>query len=132
MSAACEQPYRCPILVVDDDESTRECLKLLLEAHGYSVMTAGNGYEALGILHEGTMPGLILLDLMMPEMDGYQFRQQQVAEPPLAEIPVVLYTCCPDMDLAAAPVKANAVLQKPIDIDILLDVIATYYHRDAA
>jgi CheY-like chemotaxis protein len=130
MSAACEESLH-PILIVDDDESTRECLKLLLETHGYSVMTAGDGYEALGMLHEGPTPALILLDLMMPGMDGYQFRQQQMAEPLLAEIPVVLYTCC-QHGPAVEPIEAAAVLQKPLDIDILLDVVATHCRRVAA
>lgn len=118
-----------PVMVVDDDESTRECLKMLLESHGYDVITAGNGDEALVSLREGPEPGLILLDVMMPGMDGCQLRQRLEGEPRLADIPVVLCSCCTDLADIAARIGVTAYLRKPVDIDRLFHVVDRY-HRD--
>src|SRR5438874_8753476 len=78
------------ILVVDDDPGIVESLKDLLEAEGYHVETASNGREALDMLRARQRPNLILLDLTMPEMDGFEFRDEQEWDPRFSEIPVVV------------------------------------------
>jgi CheY-like chemotaxis protein len=81
------------ILIVDDDSDTREGLSLAMEAAGYSVRTARDGVEALKVLRQ-CRPDLILLDLVMPTMDGWTFRMQQLRDPALADIPVVVLAGC--------------------------------------
>src|SRR5436309_3349023 len=78
------------ILVVDDDVDIRTIIRLVLELHGYRVMDAGDGKEALLRLRQGQLPCLILLDLMMPGMNGWQFRHAQENDLALAQIPVVV------------------------------------------
>ena len=81
-----------PVLVVEDDEGTREMLRYLVESAGYPVATASNGREALEQLRNGLIPSLILLDLMMPVMDGWQFRAAQLRDGDLLKIPTVVYS----------------------------------------
>src|SRR5439155_12456386 len=83
------RPNRC-VLVVEDDTDGRETLAELLEAEGYPVARAANGRQALDYLQRAGPPGLILLDLLMPVMDGYQFRQRQRQDPVLASIPIAV------------------------------------------
>jgi len=80
------------ILVVDDDPDIRTALSELLESEGYEVMGAANGAAALAQLRAGARPCAILLDLMMPFMNGWEFRAEQLRDPALREIPVVLLT----------------------------------------
>ena len=79
-------------MVIDDEEDIRSMIRLALELAGYSVVDAADGAAALRLLRGGTRPGLILLDLMMPGMNGWDFRQQQLDDPELAEIPVLIFT----------------------------------------
>ena len=79
------------ILIVDDDNDVRSALSELLEEEGFSVKGAPNGREALALLRGGTVhPAVILLDLMMPGMDGWDFRSEQMRDPQLAAVPVVI------------------------------------------
>src|SRR5690349_1848715 len=78
------------VLVVEDSTDARQMLASLLEVEGFAVRTAANGREALDQLRAGPPPCLILLDLMMPVMDGYQFRAEQRQDPGLSPIPVVV------------------------------------------
>ncbi len=100
-------PDKPRILVVEDDLSTREALSMLLSAEGYGVSTAADGVAALEQLRDGQRPGLILLDLMMPLMDGWQFRHEQLRDPSLANIPVIVCSA------SWRPAKAAAALCKP-------------------
>src|SRR4051812_60385 len=111
------------ILVVEDDAATRSALQLILRAAGYEVACAGDGREALDRLREKRPPCLILLDLMMPVMDGRQFREEQRRDPALAGVPVVLVSA--DMNLAekAADLGASGYLQKPVEIEELLELV---------
>src|SRR5512138_2541112 len=81
---------RPTVLVVDDDESVRESLALALELEGYMVLRAAHGIDALLVLRTGIRPDVILLDLEMPVMPGWEFRERQLADPALADIPVVI------------------------------------------
>jgi CheY-like chemotaxis protein len=80
------------VLVVEDDQPTRELLRRQLQADGWAVTEAANGRAALDALEREPEPSLILLDLMMPVMDGFEFRAEQVRDPALAAIPVVVFT----------------------------------------
>jgi len=80
------------VLIVDDDASFRRALRERLETEGYSVVEAANGLAALGRLRDGLRPSVIVFDLMMPVMDGWDFRFWQLNDPDLRDIPVVLVT----------------------------------------
>jgi CheY-like chemotaxis protein len=110
------------ILVVDDDVDIRETLHLVLEEEGFRVALAANGEEALRHLQAGARPAVILLDLMMPVMNGWQFRAAQRADERLAAIPVIVVTAAGGDDEKLRAVDA-AVLRKPIRLDVLLEAI---------
>jgi CheY-like chemotaxis protein len=113
------------VLVVDDDPDICEALQTVLEVSGYRVAAAGNGREALRTLRSGVRPCLVLLDLMMPVMNGLEFRAEQSSDPAIAAVPVVVVSG--DHGVAA---KATAMglegLSKPIDIDDLLQVVGRF------
>jgi CheY-like chemotaxis protein len=112
------------VMVVDDDDDIRETLAGLLEDEGYEAAAFGNGREALDALLGGMAPRVILLDLMMPVMDGAEFRRAQLADPKLAPIPVVLITAA-----GLEPVQRSdydEVLRKPLKVDRVLAVVADF------
>ena len=112
------------VLIVEDAVDLRSLLCQLFESEGYTVAQAANGNEALAMLRAATeLPQLILLDLMMPVMDGFEFRQAQAADPRLAGIPVIVMTA--DGDTRAKQVRAGAVdsLRKPVEVEQLLEVV---------
>lgn len=111
-------PY---ILVVDDDDDIRETLSEALELAGYAVKTAPHGGEALSLLAEGEKPCLIVLDLMMPVMDGYAFREEQLRRPELASIPVVMVTA--SRSVREASTGAATVLFKPFSLGRLMAAV---------
>jgi two-component system, chemotaxis family, chemotaxis protein CheY len=113
------------ILIVDDDADLRETLQGLLDESGYGVVAVANGHAALEQLKAGARPSLILLDLMMPEMNGWQFLERARADSMLDSIPVVIMTARrKSVDLLPAPSKE--VLHKPFDRSKLLATIARY------
>ena len=114
------------VLIVDDERDIREMLARVLELEGYDVRCAADGREALGQLRQGERPGVILLDLMMPIMNGWAFRAEQVRDPLLAAIPVVVLSGHDAVREAAALLGVSAFLQKPIDIDTLLTVVSRH------
>jgi CheY-like chemotaxis protein len=89
-------------MVVDDDEAIRRTIAEVLSEEGYAVKEAANGREALDLLRAGTRPCLLLLDLMMPVLDGWGFRQEQERDPEIASVPVVIVTR-PSRSAAARP-----------------------------
>src|SRR5215217_6053475 len=102
----------CRVLVVEDDYDLREMMAQLLRSEGFEPEVAGDGVEALAKLHAlPDHPHVILLDMMMPRMDGWAFRRQQEREPDLAGIPVVVVSAAPREQLAA--ISAAAVVSKP-------------------
>jgi serine/threonine-protein kinase RsbW len=117
------------ILVVEDDGATREALALVLEADGHQATRAANGHEALELLRQGPLPDLILLDLMMPVLDGWQFRRRQQDDTALAPIPVVVLSAAADLARRAGPLGAVALLQKPVEPDRLLGAIRPFVAR---
>jgi CheY-like chemotaxis protein len=115
-----------PILVVDDNDDVRDAIIAALRVAGYEASGAENGAVALRRLRdEGLRPGLILLDLMMPEMDGLEFREQQLRYEELAKIPVVVVSAF-GRQTAVRALGVADYLAKPIDFQRLLDVVAQY------
>ncbi|HEX5421701.1 MAG TPA: response regulator [Gammaproteobacteria bacterium] len=114
------------ILLVEDESDLRQAMAWLLEYHGYSVETAANGKEALARLEQIERPCLIILDLMMPEMNGWELRKGLLRHPELADVPVVLVSGAIDIDKAARSLKAVDYLTKPVDFSRLFGVIEAY------
>jgi CheY-like chemotaxis protein len=112
------------VLLVEDDTDIREAVGEVLSDHGYQVVTAGHGAAALEQLRDGSRPDVILLDLMMPVMDGATFRAQQKADPALAAIPVVVMTALASAKDAPEWGDVAAFLTKPIKLDALLAAVA--------
>jgi CheY-like chemotaxis protein len=110
------------ILSVEDDQRSLEALAELLRYDGYAIVSARNGREALDRLADSPRPGLILLDLSMPVMDGWEFRRQQRSDPALAGIPVIVTAAL----VSAAPTGVMAVAPKPVDMNKLRELIAKY------
>ncbi len=111
----------CPVLIVEDDEDLREMMAQMLTIEGFTTATVSNGREALDYLHSTRKPNVILLDLMMPVMDGWEFRRQQKADPQIAPVPVIVLSALDQR--RAAPVEAEAFLNKPLDFDRLLELV---------
>ncbi|MEO8177899.1 MAG: response regulator [Deltaproteobacteria bacterium] len=121
----------CQILIVDDDPDIREALAELLEAEGYRCTNAANGREALDYLRAQPSPDLILLDLMMPVMDGFEFRSAQLELERLREIPVVVISASGRSRHAARDLGAADYLEKPIHIPLLLQKVRTICSQPA-
>jgi len=117
-------------MVVEDDADIREGLGALLDAEGYTVTMASDGREALDVLGaSGTKPGLILLDLMMPNMNGWQFLEAVKDRPTAASIPIVVMSAYREQDRRiseAALEHRVAFLRKPVDVKLLLKLIQHY------
>lgn len=107
------------VLVVDDDPDSRTLLELALSYAGYSVRTAANGLEALTAARR-ELPHVILLDLAMPLMDGFAFRDAQLRDPALAPIPVICVSGRHDAAQAARRLRLAACIGKPFDLERLI------------
>lgn len=115
----------CLVLLVEDDVAISEAFAQILEDEGYAVARAPNGQIALDYLRGGgRRPALILLDLMMPVLNGYEFRAEQLRDPHIADIPVVIVSADRGAKLAAGALQVQHVLPKPVDIGRLLDTVA--------
>lgn len=111
-------------MVVEDDHDIRVTLRALLEAEGYTVLSAGNGKDALDILESSAdKPGLVLIDLMMPIMDGWQLVALMKADATLAGIPFAIQSAYADHH---PPSGAVAIMKKPVDVDRLLALVRRY------
>lgn len=111
------------ILIIEDEPIIRETLKDSLELEGYQVTAVENGKEGLEMVHRMERPCLILLDLMMPVMNGFEFLEKKGNEVAIATIPVIIVSAFPDQ---AKKINANGFVKKPIDLDLLLDFIKRY------
>jgi CheY-like chemotaxis protein len=112
------------ILVVDDDEDIRDSICGLLQLRGYAVETAVDGADGLVRMRSGVPPALVILDFMMPRMNGEEFRAAQLGDPTLAAVPVVLLTGAGES--ASAPGVPVERLAKPIDLQLLFDTVARF------
>jgi CheY-like chemotaxis protein len=116
------------VMIVEDDEATLEALSSLLVQFGYHTIVAQNGREALQKLREATagLPCIIILDLLMPEMDGWQFRTEQQADPALRDIPVVIVTADLRGGRRAKAAGAVAFIPKPVEVDKLMGSVREF------
>src|SRR5262249_31446878 len=112
--------------VIEDDAATRAAVSLALEVEGYSVTAVANGQEALHHLRCTRPPNLILLDLLMPVMNGWEFRKQQAQDPALQWIPVVVVSADAGVPQKADALTATDYLVKPIDFVQLLEAVQRY------
>ena len=117
------------VLVVDDDIDIREAICLVLSHSGYRTLTASNGEEALNTLRAEAAIDLVLLDMMMPVMDGWGFRNAQPDGPAFSKIPVVVLTGDGRASSKAQVIGASGYLKKPLDLDDLLRVVARHCAR---
>jgi CheY-like chemotaxis protein len=107
------------ILIIDDDMGSRKALAEVLTDEGYSVATASDGADGLTYLREGHRPKVVLLDLMMPGVDGWDFRAEQKRDEDLRSIPVIAISA------AGKLLDADHTLRKPINIETLLNLLKT-------
>ena len=107
------------LLIVDDDRAIRECLRTALEDEGFTVAVAANGAEAIAKLEERP-PRLIVLDLMMPIVDGWQVLDHMSADPALDEVRVCVCSAVPNVRAT----RADVVLRKPVGVAAIMDVVA--------
>jgi len=125
MMAASALP--CPILIVEDDEDLREMMAQLLSLEGFRAASVANGREALDYLEDAETPRVILLDLMMPVMDGWEFRRRQQANPAISSVPVIVLSALDQT--RATGLDATAFLKKPLDFDRLLALVRAHCPR---
>ena len=114
------------VLLVEDDPELREALAQVLSDEGYRFSGVRNGLEAIRSLQNGDRPGVILLDLSMPVVNGWEFRIHQKRTPSIADIPVVLITARRYSRDEIAWLEPADFLQKPIDLQRLLDTVRRY------
>jgi CheY-like chemotaxis protein len=115
------------ILIVEDDEAIMLSLIELLKISGFDVSYAYNGQEALELLRSSeSLPSLILLDLFMPVMDGFQFREEQIKDPKLKEIPVVVMSADGQANKKLKNTAVQDYLKKPARIEAILDTVNRY------
>jgi len=119
-----EAAKRCLVAIIEDDNEFRDMLRDLLEEEQYRVVALSNGAEALEILRGDTLPNVILLDVSMPVMDGFDFLRFRNDDPRLAAVPVVLVTNAKPHERPT--IGVNDVVRKPIDIDEILFAIKRY------
>jgi len=121
------------ILLVEDDRDICEIVEQVLAEEGYETVAVSNGAEGLAHLRAGTpRPFVIMLDLMLPVMDAWQFRAEQTRDPALADIPVVIFSANPKLGKYADALGAAAVIRKPPDLDELLSVLDRFAPREPA
>ena len=113
-------PHR--VLLVDDDADERDAIASFLELEGAEVAVAGDGEEALSALQADPSRCLILLDLQMPGMNGWEFRRRQLLSS-MAGIPVVVVSGLPDLAAAIRGMSARAALRKPVELELLLGAV---------
>jgi CheY-like chemotaxis protein len=119
-------PEKGSILIVEDDSDLREALSEVLRDEGYSVAMAADGREALDRLRRHLRPSLILLDLTMPVMNGWQFRAEQRQDPALSGIPVVVLSAGDHLAEQMIPLGIADYVRKPIELSRLLRLIERY------
>jgi DNA-binding response OmpR family regulator len=124
-------PSDCKILIVENDDSLREGAAELLEENGYDVDSAEDGLAGLKLLKSmegGKLPDLILLDLWMPRMDGWQFKAEIKKIPSFAKIPIVVFTA-DRLSEDVLSIGADDYIVKPPDVEALLTTVEYFCHR---
>lgn len=117
-------------MIVDDAFDIRDVLKFYFSHQGYNVLEAQNGLDALEILRSSSqLPSLIILDLMMPIMDGFSFKREQDCDAKLSSIPVVVISADAHIERKCKEIGAQAFLKKPLDIDKIQEAVELYCSR---
>ena len=119
-------PDTRPLFIIDDDDDLRKALALIMTSSGYEVSAFGNARLALRALESGREPFLILLDLMMADMSGWEFRAAQLENPRFASIPVVVLTAGTTLTDGTHTLSEVEFLFKPFELDSLLAVVSRY------
>jgi CheY-like chemotaxis protein len=115
------------VLIIEDDQLSRDSFAALIQhGLGYDVVTAEGGEQALGLLRSGLMPGLIVLDLALPWMDGFAFREQQLADPGVAHCPILVCSGQLDAVTDLERLRGAAYLEKPIEPDVFLRFVRAF------
>ena len=117
------------VLIVEDDSALREALVQVLADEGYDILSARDGLEAVNCLKKGNRPDVILLDLSMPVVNGWEFRMFQKRDPELAGIPVILITAGGYSREEVAWLEPSAMIPKPVDLSVLLAVVHRFCAR---
>ena len=120
------------VLVIEDHDDLREGIRIALALEGYAVEVAVHGGEALRKLYGGLRPSLIIMDLMMPVMNGFEFRQAQLSTPELRDIPLIAYSGVTDPGETARQLAADAYLHKPTDVEQLAALVRQYCRKPSA
>lgn len=120
----------CPLLLVEDDPELRHALAELLAYEGYTVALVADGSEALAYLRGRARPGLILLDLELPVMDGRSVIQQITADPELSKIPMVALSVDEITEPEIAALSVKALLKKPVFVETFLATVGEWYDPD--
>jgi CheY-like chemotaxis protein len=123
-----DYPRRGPgrVLVIDDDDGVRLVMRKQLQHAGFDVIAAASGAEGLAIMRADASIRLVLLDMIMPLMDGWGVRQKQMEDPRLAQVPVIILTGAPLPTLVHEQLKAADYLLKPVGRDHLISVVSNY------
>ena len=115
------------IMLIEDDQDIRETMVEVLEMENYSVVSATHGREALAILDgPSPLPSVILLDLMMPVMNGWEFLNERSTRPKLKDIPVIIVSAAGDKAKTAV---CDAFIKKPVELDVLFDTIKKFVNQ---
>src|SRR4051812_48928439 len=119
------------VIIVEDDSELRDMLAHAVSSQGFHAVAAEDGLEALHVLRTvrrrlPQTPCLVLLDLTMPRLSGTEFRRAQLGDPTVAEIPVAVISGATDIEQRARALGAVATLVKPLDVDVVLDVVRRY------
>ena len=112
------------VFIIEDDIDTRDMLAKFLELEGYTVQLASNGRQALESFSKGATACVIVLDLMMPVMDGWEFRRRQIEDAKLKNIPTIVVSAAGRERLTQ--ISADAYLSKPVDMDELLQRVSQF------
>jgi two-component system response regulator MprA len=111
------------VLLVEDDVLLRKSLAALVEAEGHEALSAGNGFEAVELIRRGPMPELILLDLMMPVMNGWAFLKYRNEHPVLSDVPVVVTTAWSEVPGEAEVIGVQGYLRKPLAPQEVVEIV---------
>jgi CheY-like chemotaxis protein len=119
------------VLIVEDDPEVREMVRELLATAGFHTIAAQDGLEALHLLrtvrHRAPhTPCLVLLDLKMPRLGGNEFRRAQLGDPTVANVPIAVMSGAADLEQRGEAMGAVAILAKPLDVDVLMEVVRRY------
>jgi CheY-like chemotaxis protein len=114
------------VLIVDDVDATRRGLAQLLQLLGYNTVEAADGAEGLRCLRSQPHINVVVLDLLMPGSNGYWFREQQLQDPAIMDIPIIVFTGSETNDALMQALKVTEVLQKPVSADALCEAVSRH------